>query len=70
MMDADFFFMLLLYYTILDGTVSAVRIRKQNVTRNREAALARLAAYTEEEFKRRFRMFRYQFNLLANDLRQ
>ena len=70
MMDADFLFTLLLYYTILDGTVSAVRIRKQNITRDREAALARLNAYTEEEFKRRFRMFRYQFDLLANELRK
>ena len=70
MMNADFLFILLLYYTILDGMVAGVRIRKQNVTRDREAALARLNAYTEEEFKRRFRMFRYQFNTLANALRQ
>ena len=69
-MDADVLFALLLYFTIIDGMVAAVRIRKQNITRDREAALALLNAYSENDFKRRFRMHRYQFDLLVDELRQ
>ena len=69
-MDTDVVFALLLYYVILDGIVAAVRIRKQNITRDREAAFARLNGYSDDEFKRRFRMQRYQFDLLVAHLRQ
>jgi hypothetical protein len=68
-MDMDIF-LLLLCYTILDGMAAVVRIRKQNITRDREAAFARLNAYSANEFKRRFRMHRYQFDLLVSRLRQ
>jgi len=67
-MDMDVF-MLLLCYTILDGMVAVVRIRKQNITRDREAAMSRLAGYTDKEFKRRFRMHRHQFEQLVDTLR-
>ena len=41
-MDIDALFALLLFVTLVEGMRSAVRIRKQNITRDREAALARL----------------------------
>jgi hypothetical protein len=69
-MDIDAIFALLLFFTLVEGMRSAVRIRKQNITRDREAALARLDAHPENDFKRRFRMHRYQFDLLVNELRQ
>ena len=69
-MDTDVLLSLLLYYTILDGMVAVVRIRKENITRDREAAFARLNAYTADEFRRRFRMWRYQFEVLVAHLRQ
>lgn len=47
----------------------AVRIRKANITRDRLAALARIAAYSDREFRRRFRMRRYQFELLVETIR-
>jgi hypothetical protein len=67
--DTDVLIAFLLYYTIFDAVVAAVRIRKQNITRDREAALARLNAYADNEFKRRFRMHRYQFDMLVSHLR-
>ena len=69
-MDTDVLLALLLCYTILDGIVAVVRIRKENITRDREAAFARLNAYTADEFRRRFRMWRYQFDVLVAHLRQ
>ena len=50
-------------------SVDVVRIRKANIVRDREAAMERIAGYTDKEFKRRFRMFRYQFDLLVDTIR-
>jgi hypothetical protein len=69
-MDMDFIVAFLFYSTIVEGSKEAVLIRKQNISRDREAALARLAAYSDDEFKRRFRMKRYMFDLLVNAIRQ
>ena len=69
-MDMDLICAFLFYYTIVDASVEGLRIRKQNIVRDREAALARLAAYSDDEFKRRFRMKRYQFDILVNAIRQ
>jgi hypothetical protein len=69
-MDMDLICAFLFYYTIVDASVEGLRIRKQNIVRDREAALVRLAAYSDDEFKRRFRMKRYQFDLIVNAIRQ
>jgi hypothetical protein len=45
-------------------------MRKANITRDRESALARLTSYNEKEFKRRFRMWRYQFDILLSCIRE
>lgn len=68
--DEDLIFALLLHKMIADHVVAAVHVRKENSTRDREAALSRLAAYSDDEFKRRFRMHRYQFDLLVNAIRK
>ena len=46
-MIIDALFALLLFVALVEGMRSAVRIRKQNITRDREAALARLDAHPE-----------------------
>ena len=61
----DLLFIFILYETL----ALSFRERKANITRDREAALARLEGYSEDEFKRRFRMHRYQFNILLNCVR-
>jgi hypothetical protein len=48
--------------------LAAIRSRKANIMRDREAALARLNDHPENDFKRRFRMHRYQFDILVTIL--
>ena len=69
-MDTDIVLDVILFYILFETFATAFRERKQNITRDREAALARLEAYSENDFKRRFRMHRYQFNLLLSCLRE
>ena len=54
---------------LLSVTVSAKATRMANVRRKRQAAMERLQNYTESEFRRRFRMSRNLFNLIAEDIR-
>ena len=68
-MDKDNFLEVLFLYILYETIVITFRERKANITRDREAALARLEGYSEDEFKRRFRMYRYQFNILLNCVR-
>ena len=55
---------------IADDVNQIIRIRKANITRDRETALTRLNNYSEPEFKRRFRMWRYQFDRLLSCIRE
>jgi hypothetical protein len=49
--------------------VDVARIRKANIVRDRVAAMERLVNYNDKEFARRFRMQRYQFNILVECIR-
>lgn len=72
-MDTPFCIQLCLMLCVCEASFivhDAIVIRKANITRDREAALKRLNGYTENEFKRRFRMLRYQFDLLVNSIRE
>jgi hypothetical protein len=69
-MDADIAMAVLLFYTLTDMILFAHRVRKANITRNRQEALDRLEAYSEQEFRRRFRMWRWQFNILLDHIRK
>ena len=72
-MDAPFCIQLCLMLCVCEASFivhDAVIIRKANITRDREAALDRLNGYTENDFKRRFRMWRWQFDLLVNSIRE
>jgi hypothetical protein len=70
-MDHLDFVVLLLYFGILRRELlAAIRSRKANIIRDREAALARLNEHPENDFKRRFRMHRYQFDMLVDNFRQ
>lgn len=72
-MDTPFCLQLCLMLCVCEASFivhDAVRIRKANITRDREAALDRLNGYTENDFKRRFRMWRWQFDLLVNSIRE
>jgi len=72
-MDSDFVFHFLMVLFVIDGAnfaVQTVRLRKQNISRDREAAMARLNGYSKSEFKRRFRMWRWQFDKLIHYLRK
>ena len=72
-MDSDLLFHLLMVLFVIDGAdfaVQTVRLRKQNISRDREAAMARLNGYSTRDFKRRFRMWRWQFDKLIHYLRK
>jgi len=72
-MYSDFFFDFMMVLFVIDAanfTVETVRLRKQNISRDREAAMARLNGYSKSEFKRRFRMWRWQFDKLIYYLRK
>ena len=67
-MDIDFVVLLLYYGIKRREMLAAIRSRKANIMRDREAALARLNDHPENDFKRRFRMRRYQFDILVTIL--
>lgn len=69
-MDQDTFLEVLFFWILFETFAVSHRERKANVTRDREAAFARIEGYSENEFKRRFRMQRYQFDLLVDCVRE
>ena len=69
-MDQDTFMEVLFFWILYETFAVTHRERKANVTRDREAAFARIEGYSEDDFRRRFRMHRYQFNLLVNCVRE
>ena len=46
------------------------RMRNRSIIRDRAAAMERLREYTPKDFKRRFRMHRWQFDFICNNIRQ
>ena len=46
------------------------RMRNRSIIRDRAAAMERFRAYTPKDFKRRFRMHRWQFDFICNNIRQ
>ena len=48
----------------------SLRMRNRNIIRNRAAAMERFRAYAHKDFKRRFRMHRWQFDFICNNIRQ
>jgi hypothetical protein len=69
-MDQDTFLEVFFFWILFETFAVVHRERKANATRDREAAFARIEGYSENEFKRRFRMQRYQFNLLVDCVRE
>ena len=52
------------------ASAAQARARIGNTTRDRMTAMMRFLSYTDKDFKRRFRMKRYQFEFLCDIIRQ
>jgi hypothetical protein len=57
-MDTEVVLEVIFFFILFETLETAFRERKQNIIRNREAAFDRLKSYSENEFRRRFRMHR------------
>jgi hypothetical protein len=69
-MDTEVVLEVIFFFILFETLETAFRERKQNIIRNREAAFDRLKSYSENDFRRRFRMHMYQFNTLCSCLRE
>ena len=48
---------------------AGLRCRDGNIVRDRQAAMERIASYSAKEFRRRFRMLRWQFEFICDLIR-
>lgn len=65
----DEFVMVLIICVMCTVTNSGLRLREGNIVRDRYAAMERLASYSAKDFRRRFRMHRWQFEFMCDLIR-
>jgi hypothetical protein len=63
------FTILLIICIVCTAANAGLRIREGNVVRDRQAAMARLESYSAKDFRRRFRMLRWQFEYICDLIR-